>query len=97
LSSDDFDTLSTVYEIYLSLKFTALQQCVAIIYFRSQVRLEETRRYGKMFRDSTNDNLHVVYLLLDEHKDWTFGALEWRGEDFWEKVRTKFEYGDDVV
>jgi hypothetical protein len=91
LSSDDFDTLNTVYEIYLNLRFTILQQCVAIIYFRSRARLEETRKHGRMFRNSTNANLHLVFLLLEEHNDWTFGALEWQGEDFWEKIQTRFE------
>jgi hypothetical protein len=91
LSRDNFDTLNTVYEIYLSFKFATLHQCVAIIYFRSQASLDETRRHGRMFRNSTNNNLHLVYLLLEEYKDWTFGALEWRGEDFWEKIQTRFE------
>jgi len=91
LSSDDFDILSTVYQVYLNLKFTALQLCVAIIYFRSQASLEETRRHGRIFRNSKNDKLHLVYLLFEEYNDWTFGALEWRGEDFWEKIQTRFE------
>jgi hypothetical protein len=35
--------------------------------------------------------LQVVYLTSQEHKGWTFKSLEWRREDFWEKIRTRFE------
>ena len=91
LSGDDFDTISTLHEIWLNLKFTALHQCVAIIYFRSQIQLDQTRMHGKMLHFFPGWSFHVVYLLLEEHKCWTFEELERRGEDFWEKIQTRFE------
>ncbi|KIM33653.1 hypothetical protein M408DRAFT_158369 [Serendipita vermifera MAFF 305830] len=94
LSSDDIGTLSSAhYNIFTSLEFAALRQLIIIIYFHTQHQLEEFRAHNYLVPGSPPNyfTCQVVYLLLEEHEEWTFRSLECREEDFWIKIRTRFE------